>query len=397
MFIKILLSYLIGYLRIEVTGYYIERFINLCNSNHILTWNVKKGKEANLFLNIEINKLKEVIKLAKKAKCKLKIKRKKGLPFVINKYKKRKFFVISLFIIIIGIVISSNFIWNIEVKMENEEKGSDIDFIQLNRDIEEAGLKTGQLKSKVNTKDIINKIRLKREDVAWVGIEIKGTNAIVKVVKATEKPNIIEDDEYSNIVSDKEGVITKINAQKGTAQVKVGDTITKGTILIGGWMEGKYTGVRYVHAEGDVEAKVWHTKSEFFKYNTREKQETGNKEKKYSIKFNNFEINFNKRVSKFKIYDTMVLEKKFQLFSNFYLPISVIERTNKEFEEIEKNYTVEEAKNIGIEKLQKELDDEVEIKENILNKNINAYEKEDGVEIFVTYEVLEKIGTNEKN
>ncbi len=29
----------------------------------------------------------------------------------------------------------------------------------------------------------------------------------------------------------------------------------KGTPLIAGWMEGKYTGTRYVHAEGSVEAK----------------------------------------------------------------------------------------------------------------------------------------------
>lgn len=28
---------------------------------------------------------------------------------------------------------------------------------------------------------------------------------------------------------------------------KEGDEVTKGSILIGGWMEGKYTGTRYVH------------------------------------------------------------------------------------------------------------------------------------------------------
>ena len=391
MFIKILFSYLRGYLRIEVTGYYIERFINLCNSNHILTWNVKKGKSANVLLNVEVKKLKEVIKLAKKVKCKVKIKRKRGLPFILNRYKKRKVFVGALLTIIVLIAISSNFIWNIEVKMQ---EGDNIE--NINQEIEEAGLKVGMLKSKINTKEIVNKIRLKREDIAWVGIELKGTNAIVKIVKATEKPEIIADDEYSNIVSNKEGVITKINAKKGTAMVKVGDTVTNNTILIGGWMEGKYTGVRYVHAEGEIEAKVWYTKSKTIQYNTTEKQETGNEEKKYSIKINNFEINFNKGVSKFNFYDTMIAEKKFQIFSNFYLPISIVERTNKEVKDVEKHYTVEEAKKLGIQQLEEELNTDIENKESIVNKNINAYEKEDAVEIFVTYEVLEKIGTNEK-
>ena len=35
MFIKILLSYLIGYLVIEIEGYYIERYINICRNQGI--------------------------------------------------------------------------------------------------------------------------------------------------------------------------------------------------------------------------------------------------------------------------------------------------------------------------------------------------------------------------
>jgi len=63
---------------------------------------------------------------------------------------------------------------------------------------------------------------------------------------------------------------------------------------------------------------------------------------------------------------------------------------------VQKKYSLEEAKTIGIKELQEELDKEIENKENIVNKNINTYEQEDGVDIYVTYEVLENIGTNEK-
>ncbi len=257
-------------------------------------------------------------------------------------------------------------------------------------------LKIGELKTKIDTKEIINKIRLQRTDIAWMGIELKGTNAIVKIVKADAKPDIIDQNEYCSIVSDKEGIITKINAQSGTANVKVGDTVKKGETLINGWMEGKYTGIRYVHAQGEVQAKVWHTKYKNIQYNTTERRETGNIEKKYSIKFNNFKINLHKGVSKFKIYDTIETENKMKLFSDFYLPISIIKTTYKEIEEVPKTYNIEEAKNIGIEELEEQLDQEIENKEAIVNKNINTYEKESGIDIYVTYEVLENIGTNEK-
>ena len=49
-----------------------------------------------------------------------------------------------------------------------------------------------------------------------------------------------------------------------------------------------------------------------------------------------------------------------------------------------------------IKKLEEELNNEIQNKDNILNKNINTYEATDGVDIYVTYEVLENIGTNEK-
>ena len=391
MFIKIWLSYLMGYVRITVEGYYIERFINICTNNKIVIWNLKRDKNVKLDLNVRLQDFKEILKIAKKTKCKTIIKNKRGMPFILHRYRKRKIFIFFLLLIIALIMVSSNFVWNIEIQSEDGEQ-----FDNIIEDLEETGLKTGEWKSKVNTKEVINKIRLKRQDIAWVGIELKGTNAIVKIVRAQEKPKIIDENEYCNIISNKTGIITKINAQNGTANVKVGDTVSVGDVLVSGWLEGKYTGIRYVHAKGEVQAKVWYTKSKKVDYKQSVKVETGNQENKYRIKFNNFKINLSKRLSKFKIYDTITVDKKFKIFSDFYLPISIEKTTYKEQEEQEKIYTPEEAKTLGISELEKELDEEVQNKENIVNKNINAYESQDSVEVYVTYEVLEDIGTEEK-
>lgn len=391
MLLKILFNYIIGYIRISIEGYYIERFINICRNDKIAIWNLKRDKNVKLELNIGIKDLRKIKKIARQTKCKVKILRKKGLPFIFNRYKKRKIFFVFLLLIVILLSISSNFIWNIQIIEEDNKKLENIQ-----NDISDCGLTIGKLKAQINTKEIINKVRLKRDDIAWMGIELKGTNAIIKIVKSTSKPEIIDETDYCNIVSDKQGVITKINAQNGTIAVKVGDTVNIGTPLINGWMEGKYTGIRYVHAKGEIEAKVWHTKSKKINYQTTERKETGNIENKYKIKINNFEINLSKRLSKFQIYDTIDAENKFKIFSNFYLPISLIKITNKEIKEEQKKYTIEEAKNIGIQQLQEELDNEIQDKEKIVNKIINTYEKEDGIEVNVTYEVLESIGTNEK-
>lgn len=391
MYIQILKNYLLGYVRITIEGYFIERLMNLCLNKGILIWNSKRKKTTLLEANVSIKDFRQIVKIAKQAKCKVSIKQKKGLPFIFNKYRKRKIFFFSLILIIVAISSLSNFVWNIEV-IGNEK----IDKKEIIQTLKKEGLEVGTLKNKVNTKEIINKMRLDRNDLAWIGIDIRGTNAIVKVVEADKKPDIIKEDDYCNIVATKAGIIEKVNAINGTPLVKKGDVIKEGTLVIGGWLEGKYTGTRYVHANGSVQAKVWYTQNERVELNQVISRKTENEETKYSVRINNFTINFYKTLSKFKKYDTIEQNKKIKLFSDFYLPVEIIQKNNYELIEETITYTKEQAKQKAEEEAKKKLDEQVKVKENILNTYINYQETEEYIEAQVIYEVLEEIGTKEK-
>lgn len=389
MLFKILINFLFGYLNIELEGYYIERFINTCISKNIFLWGIKRTKSTILFANIGAGDFKQAVKIAKKHGCRIKIKSKSGLPFIIKKYKKRKIFFILLFLVIIGIYTLSKFVWNIEITGNTK-----VDSIEILSALEEDGLKVGVLKSKVDTDEIINKIRYQREDIAWIGIELDGTNAIVKIVEADSKPEIIDENDYCNIVATKDAVIEKISAQNGTLMVKEGDTVKKGDVLIAGWMEGKYTGKNYVNANGEVKAKVTYSQSEKIGKKEIKREQTGKNENKYAIKFNNFKINFYKTLSKYEIYDTMYTNKKIKLFSNFYLPIEVIKYTNYEVTETEISYGKEEAKIEGQKRAEEKLNKLIEGE--ISKKDVNITEFETYYDVKVTYEVIEQIGTKEK-
>ena len=197
-------------------------------------------------------------------------------------------------------------------------------------------------KNIIDTNYIINKIRLNRDDIAWIGISIKGTNAIVEIKETDKAPEIIDEKDYCNIISDKTAMITKVNVQNGTPVVKVGDIVKNGETLVAGYLEGKYTGIRYVHSSADIEAKVWYSKKEKFYLNQEIQVPTGATEQKYTLNINNFKINFYKTLSKFENYDTINESKKLMLLSNFYLPIEIIKTTNYEYEKQQKTYTEEE-------------------------------------------------------
>lgn len=390
MYFEILLSYILGYVNIEVEGYFIERFINICNSKKIFLWNMKRKHSTIIRVNIGIRDFKKIKEIAKKTKCRVKIQKKRGIPFILHKYKKRKIFAIFFILLIIAVITLSNFVWNIEVIGNNK-----ISAEEIIKDLADDNFKVGTSKTNLNTKNIIDKIRLKRSDLAWIGIDIKGTNAIVKIVEADLKPDIIKEEEYCNIVATKDAMIVKINAQNGTAVVKEGDIVTKGTVLIQGWLEGQFTGIRYVHANGEVQAKVWYYQKISVPLKQTKKIKTGKEENKYSVKINNFEINLLKGVPKFQNYDTIETSKKLKLFSDFYLPIEIHQKTYQEYEEQEITYSIEEAKELGIAQADESLKEQIEGKQ-VTNKKINAEQIGANIEVEVIYEVLESIGTKEK-
>lgn len=337
MIFKILIYYILGYLNIEVEGVFVERFINICKSRNILLWNVKMEQGVKLYANIGIKDYKNIREIAKKTNTSIKIEKKCGIPFILNRYKKRKVFAFILAIVVLMLVVVSNFVWNINISGNENVKTEEI-----KQALEKQGLKIGAYKRNLDSSNIINKIRLNRDDIAWIGITIKGTNAEVEIKEVTKAPKIIDENEYCNINSDKEGMITKISVQNGMAKVKEGDIVKKGDILVNGYIEGKYTGIRYVHAMADIEAKVWYSKKEKVFLNQQVPTDTGRIEEKYSLNLNNFKINFYKTLSKFENYDTINESKKLMLFSNFYLPIEFIKTTNKEYELKNITYTEEE-------------------------------------------------------
>ena len=167
MYIKVLLSYFLGYVNISVEGYYIERFINICISKGILLWGIKREKSTYLKANISVRDFRKIKSIAKKTKCKIMLNNKKGFPFLLNKYKERKIFIVALIIITLIIIITSRFIWNIEIK-GNENIQTD----EIMKQINELGLKTGKMNSKIDPNEIIRKMRLQRNDIAWMSINI---------------------------------------------------------------------------------------------------------------------------------------------------------------------------------------------------------------------------------
>ena len=270
--------HLLGYVNITVEGFFVERFINNCFAKGIFLWNLEREKSTYLKARISSRDFKKIRKIARNTKCKVKINSKKGLPILINRYKKRKIFFAFLVMIIIGIFILTRFIWNIDVVGNKNISSEDIMELLRQNDI-----KVGMLRKKVDKEKIINEIRMERNDISWIGIDIEGTNLKVSISESDLAPEVEDPNEVCNIISDKDGEIAKIIVQNGTARVNVGDFVKKGDLLVEGIMEGKYTGIRNVHSEADIYGENSYTKERKENFVQNDTIKSGKQEKKYDI------------------------------------------------------------------------------------------------------------------
>ncbi len=164
---KSFFNYLFGYVEVKIEGYFAERLVNQAKIKQMIIWKIKRDKTIVIYANVRYSDFEELSIMAAENKCELSVIKEIGLPFIFKKYRKRKAFVISIALMVLILFAISRFIWNIQI--EGLEKISKEEFISV---LKENGLKTGILKRNVNTSDVVNRIRLNRKDISWIGVEI---------------------------------------------------------------------------------------------------------------------------------------------------------------------------------------------------------------------------------
>ncbi len=392
MFLENTWRYVKGYITIKVEGYFIERFLNLCMNREIELWNIKKINNVELIGNVKIKDYDKVMEIANITRCRINKNKSVGIPDILVRYKKRKIFAAIALIMIVCIYLHSIRIWQIDIVGD-----FNIPIEELWNELELEGVKIGMKKSDLDYDKIKNNIYVRRNDVAWMGFDIKGTKVFVEFV---QRRNIVEDelkDKPCNVVADKEGVISKILVKSGQKQVEVGDTVSKGDILISGVVSDKQSNTRLVHSDGEVVVKTWYTSKVTVPYEKDVLSKTGKKDIKYKFEIGNYKINLINTSTKYEKYDTITMSNKLKLFNKFELPIKLTELIYEELEVNTVKYTKSQAENIAKNEASLELQELISNPNiEVLNNNYKTQENEDSISVEITIECLESIGVKEK-
>lgn len=395
--LKRIANYLQGYVRIRITGYSPERFLNLCKHKGIEMWGLEAKSQAyEMYMTINgFRKLKPIIK---KTRTHIIITERYGVPFFFHKYRKRKVFFLSIILCIGLIYILSRFIWNIDIK--GNHSITDEVLIEY---LETEGVYHGMKRTKVNCEAIDTNIRKNFDKIIWVSASLEGCNIIVQVKENTDTFQVGQIEETpSDIISSADGIITKIITRSGVPCVKEGDVVKVGDILVTGTVEikndaGEVVREDYKAADADIYAEVQIPYEDVCKTIYQEKQYHNKRHKLIYVKLFGYQFSLGIKRPETEDYEMESKETRLHINQNFQLPVSYGEHKGKGYKFINKQRTKEEKEKNLNDKLELYCKELEENGATILEKQIQMIEDGDGLSAKGYLKVIQPIGTTRKS
>ena len=282
---------------------------------------------------------KEYCQLRGKRRYRNEIRERLGFLNLLSRYKKRKGLIVGFFLALTLLILSSLFVWDIDIK------GTDrIPEQVILEALEKRGLRLGTFVPSVDTEISEEFLILDVDGLSFVSVNLRGTVVQVEIREREKNTDIVDTQSPSNLIATADGQIEALMVTGGLITVKLGETVRKGDLLVSGIIDSAALGYRLVRARGKVLARTTLTYHVEIPYKTTEKIYTGTFYTQKSLKF------FSKTIKLFRkdsictsSCDKIETERRIYLFDLIKLPIFITETQYAEYEIVQKTLSQKEA------------------------------------------------------
>ena len=380
-----------GYVVIRIEGLSLEKFINYAIARGIYIWDIVRLDYTTLEAKTGLRSYKNLRSVIKKSGCRIRIYEKIGYPFFMHKIKTRRMMLLGAVLSLFLIFAASSFVWDIEILGRETISRREIETY-----LDKMGLRVGAYKHQLDLENIENGMMVHMDKLAWVGIEMKGTKAIVQIVEKVSPPPIIALNMPCNIVARKNGVIEKVIAKIGEGKAKKGDIVKEGDTLISGIIAKEGQEIRYVHALGEVYAKTYYEETDEMDTVVTRKIRTGNVFKRKIFRLHNNELILSNKPIPFENYLLDTRKKSLPSWRNIQLPVEIIfEEYYEVFNEVEvidKEIVKQALREKILVKILNKIPEDIPI----LNQILEYEEENSKIKAKMMIETLEEIGVQRK-
>lgn len=370
-----MISFIRGYYTVTVEGLDTESFLNYLIRNKIYVYNVNRMEKSKIQFNIDRNNYKKLKKIHRSNKFKIKVKKQTGIPFIAKRIYTYRGMVICAIISLIILMSTSQFVTDVYITAPEG-----IDKTALKKELYIQGVKPGVYKKSIDRKEIRDHIMLKFNDVAYLSINVKGTNIFVTVTKKAETLKSVEQSNYCNIIAKKDGIIEKVIARSGNSVVQKGDIVRKGDVLINGSNNKSIP---------EVWATTFYEASKSASYEEVVKEKTGNKKNVYTLSFYDNKYTIRRNI---KYNDYVIENEEYKLsLGNYTFPLKLKVSTFYETEDKKIEKDKEQVKKELKEKTLKELDYIIPASARIVDSKHDYKVNKNMLEYTITVQTSENI------
>lgn len=335
---------------IDVQGKNVSRFLSLCARRGIPMWQVTSEGSMHIKCSIYLRDFYELRPLLRKTRVRLRIEKRGGLPFILHRYRKRKVFAAAVLFVVLFVGFLSTKIWRIEV-VGNCSIGEETILEYL----EQKQISYGVSRDSIDNDALELALRQDFEPVIWASVYEKGTKLVVCLQEkiASEKTiSTVSEGSYMDLVADEDAVIASVITRSGLANVKAGDQVQKGDILVCARQEilddsGEVKEYYYQSADADIMAYVTLDYEDWIPEQTIVASETGNERTRYFFRVFDYQFTTPTLYADYDCYESFEETHQLCLMESFYLPVYVgnvreIEQ-QKRVEKIDKSAAKEAA------------------------------------------------------
>ena len=374
--LKEVFYFLKGYVIIRVYGKFPERVLNVASCRDILCWDVK-SVPGGIAFKVSSKAYPFMKEICDNCGCTMSPGAKVGLIYTASRHKKRRALLWGVGLFFAIVFASLSFLW--EIRIEGLETIPESEILSL---LEESGIKTGKFVYGMNPEEACTDIYNKNDKLAWIGIEIRGSCALVSVAEKRPKPYVRDETVPCNIISDKDGVVHKLHVKIGEATVKEGDAVLEGQLMVSGILDSSVLGYRALHADADILLKTWHEKTVEQPLYVINRNKSGNEKNRYILDIFGFKIPLYFGKAPYSSYDKEIKQTG-----------PLIKETLYEVYETKSYYSEQQAIEIAVSDYNKELEPSGEV----LNISFD-YENtgKESLVIHLTAEMLETAGRKQE-
>ena len=311
---------LVGTVRLEICGTFPESFLNCCALEGIELWQLQSVDQYTLWVTTYETELGSIEKIAQKCMCSLKVMEIDGGSKNKGFLRRRKWLLLFLAAASIMIMLSSLFIWEIEVR-GNER----ISTVRILRELSRCDVREGSFWPAISPELVRSRMMTEIPELGWMTVNINGSRAIVLINERQDKPEIYSESEAADIIAKENGIVRKAFVLNGNSLVMPGDTVSKGQLLVSGYMESIAGDTRLVCSKASIMADTCHEIRMLFPSEITMKTEPANSFCRFALKFGKKRINLYLRGrNNIDECDKIISEYKLGFDGLFAVPVSIV-------------------------------------------------------------------------